>query len=48
MYICVCNAIRECQLREAARRCPGDPDAFTKPLGAGLNVANALTMPLNC
>lgn len=33
MYICVCNAIRECKLREAARRCPGDADAVYEALG---------------
>lgn len=33
MYICVCNAIRECELREAARRCPGDADAVYEALG---------------
>ncbi|MCZ8322042.1 MAG: bacterioferritin-associated ferredoxin [Novosphingobium sp.] len=33
MYICVCNAIRECELREAARRCPGDVDAVYEALG---------------
>ena len=33
MYICVCNAIRDSELREAARRCPGDPDAVYDALG---------------
>lgn len=33
MYICVCNAIRESELREAARCCPGDPDAVYEALG---------------
>lgn len=33
MYICVCNAIRECELRAAARRFPGDPDAVYEALG---------------
>lgn len=33
MYICVCNAIRESELRDAARRCPGDPDAVYEALG---------------
>lgn len=27
MYICICNAIRESELREAARKVPGDADA---------------------
>jgi len=33
MYICVCNAIRDSELREAARRCPGDADAVYEALG---------------
>jgi len=33
MYICVCNAIRDCELREAARSCPGDVDAVYEHLG---------------
>lgn len=33
MYICVCNAIRECELRTAARGCPGDADAVYASLG---------------
>ena len=33
MYICVCNAIRECDLRKAARRHGGDPEAVYEILG---------------
>jgi bacterioferritin-associated ferredoxin len=33
MYICVCNAIRDSELREAARCCAGDPDAVYEALG---------------
>ncbi len=33
MYICVCNAIRECELRAAARRVQGDVDAVYEHLG---------------
>ena len=33
MYICVCNAIRECELRRTARRCGGDADAVYAALG---------------
>ena len=33
MYICVCNAIRECTLRDAARRVPGDADTVYEHLG---------------
>jgi bacterioferritin-associated ferredoxin len=33
MYICVCNAIKECELRAAARQVPGDADAVYASLG---------------
>lgn len=33
MYICICNAIRECDLRSTARACPGDVDACFAALG---------------
>ncbi|MEY4722452.1 MAG: hypothetical protein RIQ46_2177 [Pseudomonadota bacterium] len=33
MYICICNAIRETDLRCAARRIPGDADAVYAALG---------------
>ncbi|MBN8486018.1 MAG: (2Fe-2S)-binding protein [Sphingomonadales bacterium] len=33
MYICICNAIRESDLREAARAHPGDADAVYAALG---------------
>lgn len=33
MYVCVCNAIRECELRAAARRHTGDVDAVYAALG---------------
>ncbi len=33
MYVCICNAIRECDFREAARACPGDADAVYECLG---------------
>ena len=33
MYVCICNAIRECELREAARKVPGDADAVYASLG---------------
>lgn len=33
MYVCVCNAIRECELRSAARRVAGDADAVYAALG---------------
>jgi bacterioferritin-associated ferredoxin len=33
MYICICNAIRETDLRAAARSCNGDADAVYQKLG---------------
>jgi bacterioferritin-associated ferredoxin len=33
MYVCVCNAIKECELRAAARTVPGDVDAVYESLG---------------
>lgn len=33
MYICICNAIRESELREAARLVLGDADAVYASLG---------------
>ena len=33
MYVCVCNAIRECEFRRAAHRVPGDAEAVYASLG---------------
>ena len=33
MYVCVCNAIRECEFRRAARRVEGDAEAVYASLG---------------
>ncbi|MBX7539879.1 (2Fe-2S)-binding protein [Qipengyuania sphaerica] len=33
MYVCICNAIRENELRNVARRCPGDAEACYAALG---------------
>lgn len=33
MYVCVCNAIRESELRRAARTCRGDVEAVYARLG---------------
>jgi bacterioferritin-associated ferredoxin len=33
MYVCVCNAIRDCELRKAAREKRGDVDAVYAALG---------------
>ena len=34
MYVCVCNAIRECEFRRAARQVAGDVEAVYASLGA--------------
>ena len=33
MYVCVCNAIRECEFRRAARQVDGDAEAVYASLG---------------
>ncbi len=33
MYVCICNAIKESCLRNAARNCAGDADAVYESLG---------------
>jgi bacterioferritin-associated ferredoxin len=33
MFVCICNAIRETDLRAAARCCSGDADAVYNSLG---------------
>lgn len=33
MYVCICNAIRESDLRNTARRCPGNAEACYASLG---------------
>ena len=33
MYVCVCNAIRECEFRRAARLSGGDAEALYAALG---------------
>lgn len=33
MYVCVCNAIRDTELRAAARTCEGGPDEVYAALG---------------
>lgn len=33
MYICICNAIRDTELRDAARKCAGDVDCVYACLG---------------
>ena len=33
MYVCICNAIRECELRKAARCAGGDAEGVYAALG---------------
>ncbi|GEM_PF-458723 len=33
MYVCICNAIRECELRKAARTSRGDAEALYTAIG---------------
>ncbi|TIX51264.1 (2Fe-2S)-binding protein [Alteraurantiacibacter aquimixticola] len=42
MYICVCNAIRECELRNAARRTGGDAESVYAALGKRPNCGHCL------
>lgn len=42
MYICICNAIRENDLRNAALRCTGDAEATYACLGKRPNCGQCL------
>jgi bacterioferritin-associated ferredoxin len=42
MYICICNAIRETDLRAAATRCGGDAEAAYASLGKRPNCGQCL------
>ncbi len=42
MYVCICNTIRETDLRTAARRCPGDAEACYASLGKRPNCGTCL------
>lgn len=42
MYVCVCNAIRESELRKAAVRCTGDAEAVYAALGRRPNCGSCL------
>lgn len=33
MYVCICNAIRECEFRRAARHASGDAESIYAMLG---------------
>ena len=42
MYICVCNAISECELRRAALRAAGDAEVVYAALGKRPNCGQCL------
>ncbi|WP_379920526.1 bacterioferritin-associated ferredoxin [Erythrobacter sp. R86502] len=42
MYICICNAIRETDLRKAALACEGDAEATYATLGKRPNCGQCL------
>ncbi|MEE4318108.1 MAG: ferredoxin [Erythrobacter sp.] len=42
MYICICNAIRETDLRQAALTCNGDAEATYATLGKRPNCGQCL------
>lgn len=44
MYICICNAIRESELREAARKSGGDAEEAYAQLGKTPNCGQCLKM----
>ncbi len=43
MYICICNAIRECELRRVARLVNGDAEAAYAALGKRPNCGHCLS-----
>ncbi|MBH5323422.1 (2Fe-2S)-binding protein [Aurantiacibacter sediminis] len=42
MYTCICNAIRECDLRQAARQHNGNAESVYAKLGKKPNCGNCL------
>lgn len=42
MYICICNAIKERDLRRAARCCPGDAEGVYAAMGKRPNCRQCL------
>ena len=42
MYTCICNAIRETDLRRAAKTCSGDAEAVYAKLGKRPNCGQCL------
>lgn len=43
MYVCICNAIRETDLRRVAARTAGDAEACYAALGKNLSCGSCLT-----
>lgn len=43
MYICICNAIREAELRRVAQQTPGDAEAVYAALGKRPNCGQCLS-----
>ena len=42
MYVCVCNAVRECEFRRAARRTDGDVEDVYASLGKAPKCGSCL------
>ena len=42
MYVCICNAIRECDVRRMARRVTGDAESVYAALGKRPNCGHCL------
>ena len=42
MYVCICNAIRESELRDAARVCPGSAKRVYASMGKEVNCGQCL------
>lgn len=42
MYVCICNAIKECDLRKTARRTGGDVQSVYAALGKKPNCGHCL------
>ncbi len=42
MYICICNAIRECELRRVARHSGGDAEEVYAAMGKRPNCGSCL------
>ena len=42
MYVCVCNAIREDELRHAARRVAGNAEAVYEAIGCAVQCGTCL------